>query len=318
MDTKVNRAFYTALDTMLLAEHGALPTGSEDSFVRALGVNAALVGVFDGCGGLGSRVYAELDGRTGAYIAARIASGAVYDWFQTLRDLQELPAPDELTASLRSHLDEALKIAASRGAGASRMRGSMVRDFPTTAAVALAHEADGSILLDLFWAGDSRVYLLDAAGLAQLTHDDLAGQDALSNLSNDAALTNVISSDGNYTLHHTRIALEHPALIIAATDGVFGYVRTPMELEWLLLRVIAKAETPDLFRRQIQAVLGEIAEDDFALNLMSFYHGSWDTLRSISYVDRAKELEHRYIRPLMADRTDAHVQALWEIGRAHV
>ena len=46
----LNRAFYSALDTMLLVEQGVTPSGGEDSFTRALGTDSAMLGVFDGCG----------------------------------------------------------------------------------------------------------------------------------------------------------------------------------------------------------------------------------------------------------------------------
>jgi hypothetical protein len=58
----ISRAFYRVLDTMLLVEQGVTPSGGEDSFVRALGTDSALLGVFDGCGGLG-RIGRGLGGR---------------------------------------------------------------------------------------------------------------------------------------------------------------------------------------------------------------------------------------------------------------
>ena len=75
MGRKINRAFYSALDTMLLTEQGVTPTGGEDSFMRSLGADSAIVGVFDGCGGLGARTYPGLGKHTGAYLSARAASG---------------------------------------------------------------------------------------------------------------------------------------------------------------------------------------------------------------------------------------------------
>ena len=57
------------------------------------------------------------------------------------------------------------------------------------------------------------------------------------------------------------------------------------------------------------AILAEVAGDDFALNLMSFYFGSFDALRT-AFSERARMLERRYVRPLRDDRTDA--QRFWE------
>lgn len=40
-----------------------------------------LVGVFDGCGGSGARVYTALGNRTGAYVASRALAVSVRKWF---------------------------------------------------------------------------------------------------------------------------------------------------------------------------------------------------------------------------------------------
>lgn len=298
---------------MLLVEQGVTPSGGEDSFVRALGAASAMIGVFDGCGGLGSRTYAGLGGHTGAYLAARAASGAAYDWFRALAEAA-LSDPDALCTSLRARLDAALAAVKAQGQNTLRVRGTMVRDFPTTAAIALAHMEDGGVTVEVLWAGDSRVYLLDEAGLAQLTDDDIDGEDALTNLSHDGALTNVIAADGAYSLHHKRIRLTRPTVLFAATDGVFGYIRTPMEFEWLLLRVLRDADTPALFSARLKAILAEVAGDDFTLSLMSFFFGDFDTLRR-TFAPRVQLLERDYVRPLHAARTDALQASLWETYR---
>ena len=311
MARKYSKAFYNALDTMLLTEQGVTPTGGEDSFVRAFGGSSALIGVFDGCGGLGSRAYPSLSGRTGAYVASRTASGAVYDWFEALQD-EPFPAPDDMLASLRARLDTGFGIVSANAGSTLRVRGSMVRDFPTTAAIAVAQEdKKQGLLVHVIWAGDSRVYLLDQDGLAQLTEDDLGGEDAMSNLSHDSALTNVLSSDGTYQLHYKCFRVERPTVFFAATDGVFGYVQSPMEFEWMLLRVLGASESPELFEARMKSVLSEVAGDDFAFAMMSFYFGSFDVLRH-SFENRARLLEQRYVRPLRAARTEELVQEFWQ------
>ena len=306
----MSRAFYNALDTMLFTHQGATPTGDEDNHMRALGANSAIVGVFDGCGGLGSRTYADLNGATGAYVASRTASGAVYDWFQSLQE-GSFPGQEELLGSLRAYLDKGFSVISAYGVNSLRMRGSMVRDFPTTAAIALAHEDKQGVLVHIIWAGDSRVYLIDSEGLAQLTVDDLGGEDAMSNLSHDSALTNVLSSDGNYTLHHKCIRVSKPTIVFAATDGVFGYVQTPMEFEWMLLRVLSLSETPEVFMNRLKSVLGDVAGDDFTFSMMSFYFGAYSVLRR-AFENRVKLLEERYVNPLQDQRTDELMQQLWQ------
>ena len=301
-------------DAMLLIRQGGADAGGEDSYVCAQREGSALVGVFDGCGGLGARTYPDMGKHTGAYLSARAASGAVWDWYQALEQ-SALADPDRLTETLRARLDTALGVIGSRGSSPQRVRGSMVRDFPTTAAAALAHREPEGVAVDLFWAGDSRVYLLDAAGLHQLTQDDVDGEDALSNLTHDAAMTNVISSDGQYALHHRRMTLSIPCAVFAATDGVFGYIRTPMEFEWLLLRVLREAETPKQFTSRLEQLLDALAGDDFTLAWMSFGFGDFSALRE-TLTPRIPMLERDYIRPLHAARTDALQAELWERYRS--
>ena len=301
-------------DAMLLIRQGGADAGGEDSYVCAQKPGSALVGVFDGCGGLGARTYPDMGKHTGAYLSARAASGAVWDWYQALEQ-SALADPDRLTETLRARLDTALGVIGSRGSSPQRVRGSMVRDFPTTAAAALAHREPEGVAVDLFWAGDSRVYLLDAAGLHQLTEDDVDGEDALSNLTHDAAMTNVISSDGQYALHHRRMTLSLPCAVFAATDGVFGYIRTPMEFEWLLLRVLREAETPKQFTSRLEQLLDALAGDDFTLAWMSFGFGDFSALRE-TLTPRIPMLERDYVRPLHHGRTDALQAELWERYRS--
>ena len=138
----------------------------------------------------------------------------------------------------------------------------------------------------------------------------LEGEDALSNLTHDAAMTNVIALDGRYTLHHRRLALAQPGVVFAATDGVFGYIRTPMEFEWLLLRVLRDAEDPTAFLQRLEQILDELAGDDFTLALMSFGFGDFRTLRD-TLTPRIPALERDYVKPLHHGRTDALQAELW-------
>ena len=52
----------------------------------------SLLCVADGCGGLGSRRYAELDGQTGAHAASRVATQSVKRWAAACRCLPKTPA----------------------------------------------------------------------------------------------------------------------------------------------------------------------------------------------------------------------------------
>ena len=79
--------------------------------------------------------------------------------------------------------------------------------------------------------------------MAQVTKDDIDDSvDALDNISNDGVLTNVVSADGNYILHSKQIKIKDKIIIFNATDGCFGYLKTPMEFEYLILQTLLSSD----------------------------------------------------------------------------
>ncbi|MCC8129416.1 MAG: protein phosphatase 2C domain-containing protein [Clostridiales bacterium] len=302
-------SFFDQLDTLLVTAEEVQQERGEDSFCASCAVpDAAMIGVFDGCGGLGGRRYPNFQGRTGAYVASRIVSGAVYDWFQQ-HGRDRWRTPEELQRSIQGYLQSAFAVSAPYAKSENVLKGSLSRPLPTTAAIACAQEGGDGVLLHTIWAGDSRVYLLDAQGLAQLTEDDIEGEDALSNLTNDSPMTNVISLDGNYILHVRRygIRADQPALVIAATDGCFGYLQTPMDFECMMLCCLEEAETEQAFRDNLRDCMREVTGDDFSFGLMSFHCGTFQGMKDF-LSGRLTELTERYIRPL---RQGVGAETVW-------
>lgn len=298
------------LDMMFLVSGEMVPGHGEDSYFCAYRDNAACVGVFDGCGGLGSCTYPSIQGHTGAYMASRLASGALNDWFHTFHG-REWNDSDEILGTLRSYLSAAFRVCKPYIERKSGIKGSMVRELPTTAAIAYARPEKNGMVVHVIWAGDSRVYILDGKGLAQLTDDDLEGQDALSNLSNDAALTNVISSDGNYTLHYRYLRLEGPAIIFSATDGCFGYISSPMEFEYVLLQQLENAGNAEEFQNGLEAAFREVTGDDFAFACMAFHYDTFRNLKE-AFARRTDFLESRYIAHLESEKSDEILLEMWQ------
>ena len=298
-------SFRQRLDAVMLVSGPAIPGQGEDSACCVSDDSAAMVSVFDGCGGLGARTYPGFQDHTGAYLASRLLSGAAHDWFFTPGRDQHAPAE-----ALRGVFTAAYAAAQPFAAGQSLLRGSMVRDLPSTAALAYARHGQGGVELHVVWAGDSRVYLLDRMGLAQLTADDVDGTDALSGITGDGALTNVISSDGNYTLHSRALLLTEPTMVLAATDGCFGYLRTPMEFEYLLLSHLVRAQNPQDYRRRLNAAFGRIAGDDYSLGIMSFHFSDFSSQQRF-FGPRAQSLYDYYVHPLEQSSDAALRQRLW-------
>lgn len=300
--------FHEYLDALFCSQAPAIPNAGEDSFCCLRQENSALVAVFDGCGGLGSRRYPGFKDHTGAWVAARLACGAVHDWYRR-HDEDAWGSSRALLESLNAYLKTGLEKGPAHGNSQLRIGGSMVRDFPTTLAMALTRLENEKLITHVIWAGDSRVYLLDSKGLAQLTADDSEECDAFDNLSNDGELTNLLSSDGNYTLHYKRLTLTEPTLVFAATDGCFGYIPSPMDFEYTLCRSIVETKTVNALRERLREEFKKTAGDDFALSFMSFLAGSYEGIRQLAAA-RAEVLEEGYIRPLTRDRSCA--RELWQ------
>ncbi len=300
--------FHDYLDTLFCAQLPVIAGAGEDSFLGLRQDQSALVAVFDGCGGLGAAKYPGFQDHTGAYMASRLACGAVHDWYRAHGE-DEWKTPRQLLESLDSFIRKGLEFGGTYGNSRLRIRGSMVRDFPSTIALALARQEGGVVAVYLVWAGDSRVYLLNDRGLSQLTTDDSEVTDAFENLTSDGELTNLLSSDGKYSLHCKRLKLGGPALIFAATDGCFGYIPSPMEFEYTICKAIVDAGTVKDLQEGLRQEFRKTAGDDFALCGMSLGYGDYEAIRKMAGL-RAEALENGCLRLLKQDRTAA--EDLWQ------
>lgn len=313
MSIEKKNYFMDCLDGIIGIHGEMVNEKGEDNFYHSHSKHSAIVSVFDGCGGLGSRMYDVFGRHTGAYMASRAVSGAVHDWYHSTYNIR-WKSEKNLLQSLRQSVDQALGIVSERGKSTLKLSGSMVRDFPTTAAIALVQDGGDHLVLYVVWAGDSRVYLMDADGLAQLTQDDVEGEDALSNLSNDGALTNVISSDGEYELHYKKLVLKQPCVVFVATDGCFGYVPTPMEFEYLLVDTLAKAKTPSDFEVALNQEIRNYAGDDYAMGMLIFGYEDFCSMKD-AFKSRRLNLEKKYIEPLQIRRNEIITNELWRTYR---
>ncbi len=302
-----------------------VPGQGEDSdpIVRD-GRDLGLVGVFDGMGGAGGTVYETSDGpRTGAYLASRVARDVVEERMLALLDPEwNLEGPRtarELQRSVKRALAETLE---GLHAPASGLRSRMLRALPTTMALMALQRRDpraGRWAGHVFWSGDSRVYVLHpAAGASQLTRDDLrdAG-DALVNLRHDSVVSNAMSADTDFVVHHRQVELTAPFLAVAATDGCFGYVRTPIHFEHLLLTSLQEATGLESWSALLQQRISAITGDDAALAVLGV-GASYEQFQEL-FARRTEDLQQRCIAPL--DALEAEVsraeQVLAETRRRH-
>jgi serine/threonine protein phosphatase PrpC len=286
----------------------------EDSepIAMEVGSSAWAVGVLDGLGGAGATPVKTGSGAfSSAYIASRIAREAVC---AVLNELGSAWATQPLTGQangwsygdwLRDRLTERIHADLRRcldeiGSVGGRVRGASIRPLPTTLALALARDSGGANTeIDALWAGDSRIYLLKPrTGLHQLSVDDLKyGGDAMRNLTDDGPMSNLLSADGNFIVNHCRFEVAAPMVLLAATDGCFGYLRTPAHFEELLLdsmlavvpRPGARPATADpwrAWRTELKNRITQVAADDATMALACIGWSDFTTMTA-DFAERA-------------------------------
>jgi serine/threonine protein phosphatase PrpC len=285
--------------------------GEDADPILRVGPDLGLLGVFDGMGGAGGRMYDTPDGRhTGAWIAARFARNVVERlMLELIKPEWNLDGPAtaaELHRVLASSLAARL---AELKAPETTLRSKLVKALPTTMALAVLQRTDpaaGTYACHLFWAGDSRAYVVAPdVGAMQLTTDDLrSGGDAMRNLTDDSVMSNCISADTEFHINHRQVELQAPFLLLCATDGCFAYVRSPMHFEHLLLSTLQDARDAQSWRRALEAAVTAITGDDAALALLGLGAdlGGFKQL----FKDRTSEIQRQYIDPL--EELDGQVQ----------
>ena len=301
-----SNAFLTAMDFGINIFQEKIPTKGEDSFLYSFNRAGGIAGVFDGCGGSGAKKYERYGGNTGAYMASRVVCGAVKDWRY---DCLNTGSGTVDISSLKCRIKAYLNICKETGGSTTAMRGSLAKDFPTTAAVLLTTVNRGLLQATCIWVGDSRCYLLDSDGLKQLTEDDLDGLDAMENLTADGVLTNVISASRDFDIHEKTITFTKPCILFTATDGCFGYLSTPMEFEYLLLSTLLSADSVTDWENALTSALRDLAGDDFTLSGMSFGFGSLMSLKT-SFQNRYAHLLKNYISGITGKSQEEKI-ALW-------
>ncbi len=302
-----------------------VPGQGEDSdpIVRE-GRELGLVAVFDGMGGAGGTVYETPDGpRTGAYLASRVARDIAEERMLALLDpewhLDGPAAARDLTRNIKRALADTL---AGLNAPTSGLRSRLLRALPTTMALMALQCREprkGRWAGHLFWSGDSRVYVFHpATGAHQLTRDDLRDRgDALLNLRQDSVVSNAMSADTEFVVHHHQVELTTPFLAVAATDGCFGYVRTPIHFEHLVLASLRDSTEFGSWSRLLQQRIAAITGDDAAMAVLGVGadHGEFRQL----FATRTVQIEQRCVVPLDELESEARraEQAAAEARRRH-
>ncbi len=293
----VNKGEARKLNTICEVSFEPNPKFGEDAYTYYTGKGFNMIGVFDGCGGLGGQTYSRYDGVTGAWIASRALCFRTYYWTSGYTPSPDSDPKRELTRRFKAQLDELLE---SAKADVSVI-GSMVRAFPSTARIAILDYANASGPSCRFlWAGDSRGYLLMPDGLKQITVDDIetvnAGGkavplDPFENLYEDAPLKNLISAGKDISLNERVVPVILPAIVLVATDGMFSYLPTPMNFETLLLNTMANSHSVSEWCEKIRDRIKDIASDDATLVLSPVGFTDFAAVKK-AYAKRREAIAH--------------------------
>lgn len=269
-------------------------------------------GVFDGCGGLGSKRYEKVGNKTGAFISSQTCASVFYD--EMKRSLSNKGINDAFVTHLKGSFLAALRNREKQYGQQSGLVGTMVRTLPCTGSMVVISQAKGSekmLHLDIIHAGDSRVYIMRPnEGLQQVTWDELSGNpDALKNLYVNAPMTNVINIDKDFMLTHLSYDIETPFAVLCASDGVFGYVKTPMHFEKIILDALETSNNFDSAEQAFLKSIEAIAADD-STAVMPFY--GWD---SFDQIKSAFAKRYRFVSGLCysieEDMTDETINSAW-------
>lgn len=298
------------VDFVLQFSQEKKPGNGEDANVYSLNIEEVLIGAFDGCGGAGARQHPSVRNKTSAYLASRIVSGAVRDWFA---DPDRSMAVENVRSRICSQLYTCFSCSDMRKEPSPRMINKLAKMLPSTAAFAVGREKNGTILADCYWAGDSRLYLLDEDGLAQISVDDLNVTDAMENLYIGGKMTNVVhlsmNDEKGFQIHHSQLRLTKSGLLFAATDGCFDYLTSPMEFEYLLLETLRRSKSVNEWEQYLKAEIGRIAQDDSSMTAVAFGYGNFLKLKN-SFAHRTQYLYDYYISGLNDKEKEEKTQ-LW-------
>jgi hypothetical protein len=152
------------------------------------------------------------------------------------------------------------------------------------------------------------VYLLEPdSGASQLTTDDIRDHgDAMENLRQDSVISNAMSADTPFVLNQREVELTTPSVLIAATDGCFGYLPSPMHFEWLVLSTLQNSTDARMWSAQLQARISLITGDDASMAVLGI--GADHRQLQVHFAERTTALESRWVGPL--DRLEAEVSEL--------
>ena len=240
--------------------------------------NWGVIGVFDGMGGAGARKYTHEEKQevhTSAYWGSLFVRQAVEEVVNQRIKCHKGENPidyieSHLYQTIKEKLDEEIE---NFPEAKIKSPTKMVRKLPTTMALCTYFIKEGTVTINCYWAGDSRVYLLNGNKMFFLTHDDANApdNDPFSPANMDLAMNNAICQDQPFKInkYSREFDISEPFAIMAATDGCFGYFKNPIKFEFKIRNALAGANSWDAWKRGIyDAIYKNGQQDDYSMALV--------------------------------------------------
>ena len=146
--------------------------------------------------------------------------------------------------------------------------------LPSTLTVAVMDDCGDHVDVIYLWAGDSRAYLWDRSGLAQITEDHEEGE----------TMTNLITLTKPFRIEGRFVTVKTPCMLLNASDGCYKCVSfdSPFDLEYIFLRSISDTTDFDKsseFLATQFSVLGR-HDDSNTMALCTFGYDSYEDVKA--------------------------------------
>ena len=235
-----------------------------------------IISVFDGLGGAGGVEYTHNQSNEkhkGAYWASRFVRESIEKLIQN-RQKGEDPLEyleKNIHSFIINHLNEKVKEFTIADSDVKAKDMDFV--FPTTMALCAYKFEDHKLIINCYWAGDSRIYMFDGHKFVFLTIDDSeAGGDPFSTVNADLPMNNKICQNKNFhinkSVHIHELQNDTQIALIATTDGCYGYYLNPIEFEYMLLSSLIDENSNKYMERIKQSVIDNGQQDDLSMAMI--------------------------------------------------
>lgn len=155
--------------------------------------------------------------------------------------------------------------------------------LPATLTVALMNEMEDSVDVLYLWAGDSRAYLYDKNGLAQITEDQ----------ENNEVMTNLITLSKPFRVEGHFTSFAKPCVVFNASDGIYkSYAfESPVDLEFEIIRTTLNLGgsfdiTPTCFDEAMKNLSSDLLQigkhdDSNTIALSTFGFSSFEEIKNM-------------------------------------